>query len=447
MSTAAPVPATERIDAIDATRGLALLGIFFVNITLFALPFSSYMALEPPADASMLDAAAFYFTEVFCEGKFYVLFSALFGMGMVIMTGRARQRTGAFGWLYARRLLALMAIGFLHAMLLWYGDILFIYGVAGFALLILWRARGLTLIIIGGVIILNAAVFIAAFSAFQAGQLEKMQQQAAAIESSKEPATEAPETTTDTQPAPPPKTIGELFEGMGKGEVNGLMDPEWVRAETAAYSTGPYSALWTFRAVTWAFMIVFVLLGFGWTVIGMMLIGAGLVKCGLFEPGNERWHTRFALCGLLIGLPMAAFGAAAIHLFSLTVGLAVMSLMLTLSGPLVGLGYLGAMTLLVRSGRLRVLTHAMSCVGRMALTNYLMQSLIATTLFYYYGFGLFGQFSASERVGVVLAVYAAQLVISPFWMKRFQFGPVEWVWRSVTYMRPQPMRRVASSES
>ena len=112
-----------------------------------------------------------------------------------------------------------------------------------------------------------------------------------------------------------------------------------------------------------------------------------------------------------------------------------------LGGPFLSLGYLSAVTLLVENGRLPVLMRGLTSAGRMALTNYLMQSVIATTIFYYYGLGLFGQTTEVQRIGIVFAVYLLQLLLSVFWLRVFRFGPMEWLWRSLTYLRPQPLLR------
>jgi uncharacterized protein len=214
-----------------------------------------------------------------------------------------------------------------------------------------------------------------------------------------------------------------------------------LQTETQAYREGPYDQLFKFRALSWAIILFVCLIGFGWEIGAMMFFGAALFKAGLFTPERSHWFRRFCLVGLILGLPMCVAGAFAQRYVPGTPGALLAAILQMIGGPLLSLGYLGAIALAVDRGWAPGLTGALANTGRMALTNYLTQTVVATTIFYYYGLGLFAQTTRVERVGIVLTVYCIQLVVSSIWLRYFQFGPMEWLWRSLTYMRLQPLVR------
>jgi uncharacterized protein len=420
-----PVPETARIDAIDAVRGFALLGIFLVNIHSFGEPFGEYSRPSPGPSASVAETIAFYAVKVFCEGKFYPLFSMLFGMGLVLQYQRAIDNGRRFVGIGLRRLLVLMLFGAAHALLLWYGDILFIYAISGMVLLLFLRCRARTLFVLSGAILFLAVIASAVVMLF---------------------VFPPPEPRPETVPAPalehfadPFGRLTEAFESKELG--NDPASPIWLQTETQAYREGPYDQLFKFRALSWAIILFVCLIGFGWEIAAMMFFGAALFKAGLFTPERSHWFRRFCLIGLILGLPMCAAGALAARYVPGIPGALSAALLQMIGGPLLSLGYLGAIALAVDRGWAPGLTGALANTGRMALTNYLTQTVVATTIFYYYGLGLFAQTTPVERVGIVLAVYCIQLVVSSVWLRYFEFGPMEWLWRSLTYLRLQPLVR------
>jgi uncharacterized protein len=152
--------------------------------------------------------------------------------------------------------------------------------------------------------------------------------------------------------------------------------------------------------------------------------------------------------GYGVGLPLMVFDAAALiaHRFSAEYQLSGGALYNLFGSVVVALGHMGLLMLVVQQGALRWLTTRLAAVGRMALSNYLTHSIVCTTLFYGYGFGQFGQINRTGLAGIVLLIWIAQLVVSPVWLKYFRFGPAEWLWRSLTYWRPQPMRVTTGGE-
>jgi uncharacterized protein len=430
LSTAAPpldaVKKPERITAMDAARGLAILGIFFVNIEAFATPFGAFVEWLPDT-SSLLALVSYYFVQVFCVGKFYPLFSMLFGMGLVLQRERARSSGRPFVPLYLRRLAVLMLIGLAHGLLLWWGDILFLYSLCGLVLLVLSAAGARTLLIIAIVFAVLAAVF--GLGCGTVGALFEQPVEAAA------PAEDA------ADPSPP---FQRLIEGFQTGAITAPQSPLWMEVETEAYREGPWLQAFLFRAMTWAFVVVFSIFGLGWTIVAMFFLGAALMKYGVFDPSRRRLLRLFVGLGLA-ALPLAILGAAAPQWFSRGPALIVRSFVQPVAGPLMALGYLGAITLLVDRARNGPLLGSLSSVGRTALTNYLLQTVLATFLMYHWGLGLFGTLTRPERVGLVVAIYVVQLVLSTLWLRRMRMGPVEWLWRAATYLRRPPLLREENS--
>ncbi|MDZ4797156.1 MAG: DUF418 domain-containing protein, partial [Bryobacteraceae bacterium] len=441
-------PATSRLLAIDVTRGLALLGIFSVNIQLFAEPFGTYM--QPgPESSDPLTVLCYYFVKIFCEGKFYPLFSMLFGMGLALQMHSVIGRGGNFYAVYVRRLAWLFFMGLTHALLLWYGDILFVYSIAGVVLMLCVRIDPRTLLSLGVGLALFGAVLQSGFGALgaagqQVGNPPASSPAAIADTSATGETNGAAATSGEPSPdmdAAPATPFARWVQAFRDGKIGPPNSPIWMETETEAYRHGPWSQTFYFRALSWVMFLLVCLLGIGWHVLGMFFIGAALLRMGLFTTAGEKWLPRLFFLGLVVGLPGAAvspflIGWAGMHAWSA----ALTVFLLMVCGPLVSLMYLTGIALLVRRGIARSVTNVLANVGRMALTNYLMQTVIATFVFYHWGLGQFASWSRPERCALVLGVYAVQCVISVLWMRHFRFGPMEWLWRTVTYWRAQPMQ-------
>jgi uncharacterized protein len=183
-----------------------------------------------------------------------------------------------------------------------------------------------------------------------------------------------------------------------------------------------------------------------WRTLGMMLIGMGLLKLGVLSGSQRRSvYLGLLLCGYGLGIPLAlwdswrfeASGFSMFHIFGSA------TLVNHISVLLVTAGHVGLIMWMFKGGLFMKITARLAAVGRMALTNYLSQTIILTTVFYW--FGLFGNFSRTELLLFVIGVWALQLWWSPVWLRYFRFGPMEWLWRSLTYRRRQPMRRFSQS--
>lgn len=492
-----PVARPSRINAIDVARGFALVGILSVNIKFFAEPFGAMMQLTPPDGLG--NVIVHYFTKIFCEGKFYPLFSMLFGMGLMLQRGRADDAGRSIYKPYLRRLAALFLMGLSHALLLWYGDILFVYSLAGTVLLLLSWCRPRTLLIVAGAFLFMSLTLSGGFTAWNMYNLEKLQEieaakkakaaeiaGGAAGDSSVTPETSSP-SPAETKPAGEgaapeqkaleapadaptgvsaqtgagkspardkereqfldrtfsPKVAG-FFKKLVAGKVTGgPKDALWMAAEESAYRDGGFASALAIRALSWGIFLIVCVTGFFWQVGALFCFGAAIVKLRFFDADRAPWRNRAIVLGVVLGLPLSlvgVFGMSLLPNHKIIAGVAT-NVGVNLGGPLMALAYISVWATLVERGVVSGVTRALANAGRMALTNYLCQTLICTTIFYWYGFGLFGTFNDVQRLGVVLAVYAVELAWSSWWLARFRFGPMEWLWRTITYWKIQPMKR------
>lgn len=459
---AGPATRKDRLVTLDAARGLALLGIFAVNVQIFGDAFGTFMKPTPPAGESPLGVALFYAVRVLYEGKFYPLFSMLFGMGLVLQMGRVAP--GAFTGIYARRLGVLLAIGFLHATLLWAGDILFTYAIAGFVLLLGARLSGKALLAIGaGLVLFVATVCGSCWGGMMAMSERAIETELAAASHANTDAAAAPgdhpeplddgdPTTPLTDPTPTgpdhASAFSQLMDGLADGSIiDGPTDPTWIALERQAMGEGPWLDAFRFNLLNWAMSLAASGLSYGWHVLGLFFLGAGLMKLGIFQAGNVQgaaWRRRLIPIGFGLGFPGAIAAAALPALSPTTGGYIGGTILLYLSGPLVAIGYLCSIWRISEWGAgsaiISTLTAALARVGRMALTNYLLHTLIFTSIFHWWGLGLFGELSRPQRLALVPLVYLVLCATSWMWLRTFRMGPLEWLWRSLTYWKRQPIR-------
>ena len=391
-----------------------------VNIEFMAQP----LGLSEFIPSGKGDGLAWLFVEMFCEGKFYPLFSLLFGMGLVLQMENVKAAGGSFVPLYLRRLFFLACIGLTHGFAIWFGDILFIYSVAGTLLLIASGLSGRWLLGISGVLWAMAAlvmVGVSSLGALEGGDLserpsrEEMSARAAEVE--------LPESILDI---------------ISEGDVESA---EWIAAETSAFRDGPTLRSAGFRAASY-FFAIFITLFAGLDILAMFALGAALVKLRLFdEEVGEIWVPRLLGAAMFIGMPLSALGAVLPLAVQTHGSVALAEGFRVIGGPFLSLGYLSAAILLVQADLFGRALELLAAAGRMALTNYLAQSVLATFVMYHWGLGKFGSFSGVERMLFVVTVFLAQLAFSRFWMTHFRFGPMEWIWRSLTYWKRQPLRK------
>lgn len=470
-----PVAADERIQLLDVVRGIALLGIFLMNVEFFARPIADLDA-GLPAGAAGLDHWAGWCVHVFVRGKFWTMFSLLFGMGFAVMLGRAERAGRAFVRPYLRRTLALAAFGTLHYVFVWAGDILLSYAMGAALLMVVFHARpgvlfalaaacglfaavlgaatglghalpwqpalalGVPLLLLGlvaaglrrwplsGLRNIGLALYLLPCLAMAIGGAVQL----GTTEQARDRAAERAATT--------PAAKAELAKQKRERAKRRKEHREEIAAEAEVIRQGSYADAVALRMRTFgkqagknaAFSLI---------VLGMFLLGAWFVRSGaITEPANHlRLYRRlawFALPGgLALGLVSAAI--ATTHVRGQNDAAFQLASALALFGSLpASLGYVAVVVLLWQAGRRRVLA-TFAPAGRMALTNYLLQSLMGTWFFYAYGLAQWG-LGRAWQVAFVVVVFALQVLLSRWWLSRRQYGPMEWLWRWATYgVRPR----------
>jgi uncharacterized protein len=417
MSLLNPLSADERAPMLDALRGFALFGVCLANLfTSFAL-LGAPNVPRPPVGA--LDEAAAFLIHALIDGKFYSLFSLLFGIGFAIQMRRGEAVGDPELRRFRRRLWILFAIGTLHLCLVWKGDILAFYALVGFVLVRFRHVSDRKLLTWAAVLVVVPVLMY--LPLWAAGGMR------ASI-----PATPA---------------IVFWLPGMLVAKLVGLQpmtQPDLLHGGWRAFgqelATGP--------------MFRYASLVFEWRickVLAMFLLGLWVGRRRVWEDlGAARpLLRRVAFWGLAVGLPanlaMAALDATDDYYMGTTRGLLHTALYALGVAPL-ALGYAATFGLAWTSPRLRAWLGGLAPVGRMALTSYLTQSVIGVLLFYDVGLGLGGRVGPARLWLLAVAILAAQTVFASAWLRRYRFGPAEWAWRSLTYRAPQPMRIAAARE-
>jgi len=426
-----PIAGSERFVSIDVLRGVAVLGILVMNIYAFAMPFIAYTNPLAMGGLEAHNVGTWFFTHILFDQKFLSIFAMLFGAGLVVMSTRAESRGIRFGRIFYRRQFWLLLIGVIHGYLIWVGDILFMYAVIGM-LVYLFRNRKPRTLITVAVLFFPVALLL---NFGNATMVDKTIIEVAEIEELRASGTEL----SDEQ-----KEALEDWVVLRR-----FMAPtdEDVQADVDAYRGG-YPGIIAHRAPTILMMQLAGTLFFGiWRVGTLMLIGMALMKLGVLS--GERsvgFYRKMLAIGYLVGLPLTIFSAidANAHQFDPLHAMRVGGIANYWGSVIVAFGHIGLVMLVVKTGALQRLMARFAAVGRMALTNYLMHSVILTTVFYGYGLGLYGSVPRFWQMGFVLAVISLQLLLSPWWLSRYRFGPVEWLWRSLTYWKRQPFRHQES---
>jgi uncharacterized protein len=425
-----PTTAQERILALDALRGVAVLGILLMNIIGFGLP-HAYTDPSNAGGASGADLGAWIVTSLFFEGTMRGLFTLLFGAGGVLYTSRL-ERAGIgvrSADLYFRRTMWLILFGLVNAYLLvWHGDILYAYGIAGLLLYVFRHLPPRRLLAFAIPLLCVQTVMgtldYVDFHSLRSEAEQAMAQRATGVELGKEQR----------------QAIEAFEERLAFEKPTADEQAEHVAAMRASYA----SALAANAGDAFFLQTDFFLMLGLWECLGMMLLGMALLKSGAL---TAQWtvaaYLRMLVLGWAIGLTVNALEVA----HQLRNGFEVQSVMTAwyvtydLGRIPLTLGHLAFVMLLLKGGALRRAFQVLANVGQMALTNYLAQSVICLFVFTGAGFALFGQLDRHQLYFVVLAIWVLQLAWSPWWLARYRYGPMEWLWRSLTRWQRQPLRR------
>ena len=405
MPNASPVSKPNRIETLDVLRGFALLGILTMNIRGMAAPLSAYMYPAGVFEYTGASRLAYLFTATVSDLKMMGLFSMLFGASVLLYSMKTTRTGEPPRGLWFRRMAWLLVFGMVHAYLIWGGDILVPYSLCG--ILILWWARRLSagMLLTGAIAMLGIG---AALTVVHAAEWESMSE----VE-------RAPEAAIMM---PTPEQARTDVQSMLLPFVDGVVHD---------------------APLEFMFQSLFFLTFFLWRCGGMMLLGMALYKWGFLDGrrSTSTYVSAGAIC-LPMGLALCAYGALELDRAAFALPQRIILDLWNYAGAVfLSVGYAAFIILAIKYDILRGARSALAAVGQMALTNYLGTSIVTSALFKGWGFGLAGRFDYAEQLIVVAAVWAVQLAASPMWLACYQFGPAEWLWRSLTYGSRQPLLR------
>ena len=399
-------PVEQRIDALDTLRGFAVLGILVMNIQSFAMPMAAY--LNPTAYGSLdgIHGLVWAVSHVLADQKMMALFSLLFGAGIVLFCERAAASGKSEAGYHYRRNGWLMIFGLLHGYLLWSGDILFLYALCAFVLFPLRKRSSHSLFKLGIIsLAVSSILYMLTGASLQFMPPEELEAQIL-------PMWQPDQAAMATEIA--------------------AMQGNWLRQMSVRVPmTQEMQGLALF---IWGF----------WRASGMMLIGMALYKSrvltGLADNGVYR---RFVMLAVLVGVPLVLLGIYWNFQNNWQISSMFFGSQFNYWGSvLISLGFMSAILLLVKNGIVPALTNCLAAVGRMAFSNYIMHTVLCGLIFYGHGLGLMGEIERAGQLLIVLGIWALQLWLSPIWLRHFRFGPLEWLWRSLTYWKLQPLRVV-----
>ncbi|WP_176223986.1 DUF418 domain-containing protein [Thalassobacillus devorans] len=384
-----PLREAERLEWIDAARGLAIFGIFMVNVPAFNAPYFLYGGEEiywSSGTSHTIQAII----DIFFQASFYTLFSFLFGFGIEMMRERLVDKGLRAKYVIGRRLVILIGFGLIHAFLIWHGDILLSYGLIGLLLLFFLNRKKKTLLAWGFSMLLIFTVFFT-FSLYSLG--------------------------SDYGGWVNEPAIEQAEENYGNGT---LFDIWSQNLNDWNYTNAP---------MNWPFLIM--------SLLPMFLFGMYIArKKWLHQPKRHKkalvslWAVTFLLFLVFKAGPYLFGNPAWFQLMQDNIG-----------GSASAVFYVVSVTLLYQSPIGKRWLRGLSYVGKLSLSNYILQSLFAFLLFYSVGFGLYGQVSPLWSVIIVVLFYSVQTIASKWWLQSYRYGPLEWVWRTLTYGKKQPLRR------
>ena len=405
-----------RITTIDAVRGVAVMGILLMNIVAFAMPGTAYVDPGFYGGATGANWAVWAVNFIIADGKFRGLFTMLFGASTVIIAERALASGQNPTRIHLARMFWLFVIGMIHAYLIWYGDILVLYAICGSLAFAVWRWSLRALLIVGVVLLLaQLALGLSTYSAVRSLQVSAEQAGASA--------TAIEEWNNIRSQFEPPPALREQ--------------------ELAAYRGG-YAANLAQRVPTAIlFQTQLEILSIPDT-LALIMIGMALFRLGFFSGAwSMRRYAMIAGFGYAAAIPPDIFlmNWLSQNNFSGVTALAIDAVHLAVLRPPVALAHASVIILIMNSGIMPNLARRLAAVGQMAVSNYVGTSILCTTLFYGFGFGLFGHLERWQLYPVVAAIWIVMLLGSKLCLDHYRYGPLEWLWRSLARWQRQPFRR------
>lgn len=422
-----PLGDAERIQSLDVIRGIVLFGILLMNINSFGLAHS----YNDPTVAGGFKGWNLYTwiaTNMFFEGTMRGLFSLLFGVGMFIFLDRLTERGAGIkaADIFFRRLTWLLIFGLIHGyLLLWTGEILYDYALMGFLVYSFRNMAPKKLILAATVLVLAGSVWN--YSDYRNSQ--KLAADVVLIDSYK---TENKELTK------------ELKESQSKWEkMQEDRSPEAIAEFNSSMHKGYFDVVAFLAPINFYYDINMFYRYGPWDVLSMMLIGIAMFKWKILSAEKSfGFYAGMAAVGYLIGLSVNYYELRTVldGQFS-PVAIAESNLTYDLGRISICMGHIGLIMIFCKSNFLIWLKSSLSAVGKMALTNYIMHSLICMVVFTGVGFGLFGKLQRYELLYVVFSIWIFQLILSPIWLTYFHYGPMEWLWRNLSYQKIHPIRK------
>jgi uncharacterized protein len=399
-----PVFAKDRVIALDLLRGFAILGILVMNIQSFSMPDAAYLNPKAYGDLSGFNRWVWMLSHIFADQKFMTLFSLLFGAGVVLFSENVEKRQGKSAALYYRRVFWLLIIGLFHAHFIWHGDILVAYALCGF-LVYLLRKKTPGFLLVFGLILVSLHTVIYTFFGWSLSFWTK-------------------EALLETKESWKPSI-------------------EVIKNEILAY-TGSFSEQQAKRSESAFFLETFVFLTtFLWRAGGLMLVGMAFYKWKILSAERSKaFYQQGLVISWTVGLPLITYGIIANfdHNWTMEYSMFYGSQFNYWGSLFMAFGYICLVMLWVKTQLFESFKMRLAAVGRMALSNYIMQSLIGVFIFYGMGLSLFGRLDRLEQLGIVLLIWIFQLLWSRPWLENYNYGPFEWLWRSLTYKQKQPFK-------
>lgn len=376
-----PVSINERVKAIDLMRGFALLGILIINMLAFHSPLS-YIDPYKWFNGS-LNEGIYMVIDIFIQASFYPLFAMLFGYGLAMQFMRAEALNRPFMPLAVKRLLILLLIGIIHAFLIWYGDILITYAIMGLLLISMIRLPSAWLMAFAAVIYTVPHLLL----------------------------------------------LGIMFLAVAV-DPNTYVGYMEIETSIQSYQSGSFAEIFSQRLADWTYsnnLVNYIILIA--TILPFLMVGAAAAKWRLIERTQEKRKLWLALA--IVPLTVGLLLKSAPFLFESNY--AFVYLQDIFGGPLVAIGYAALIALLAQKASIQKVFSPLAKVGRMSLTTYITQSVLATLIFYSYGFGLYGQVDLLTGTLIALGIFVGQVIFAELWFEKFQRGPLETIWRKWTY--------------
>ena len=410
---------------MDVVRGVALLGILLMNITGFGLP-HAYSDPTNYGGATGWNYRVWWIDSMFFEGTMRGMFSLLFGAGIIVFTSRAN--TVGVVDAFFRRLLWLLLFGVIHAyLLLWHGEILYPYALIGMIAFSFrhWKPKYL---VIGAVFLMLCSTSLAIKDYVK---YDRAHSKAMMVEEKKKKS--LPLVKEDSVSLNKWEEIVKEYKP----------DTQKIQEQIKENQKGYFSIVW-YKATMIQFIQTFVMYRyFFWDIFAMMLLGMAFFKTGILKAEKTKsFYAVMLLGGYAIGLLVNYWEANHItkNVFSV-MSISRSEITYDAGRLFMTIGHIGLVMLFIKFNILGFLRKALEAVGKMAFSNYIMQSIICNTIFLGFGFGLYGKLQRYELYYIVAGVWVLQLILSPIWLTYFRFGPLEWAWRSLTYWKRQPFKK------